>query len=260
MKLPPFKLEEMRWDRFHQFYQTLNHPSSRWMSSGFIMFMSGELICTASRRDGKERLTYSDLNVRLVNTDDLVHPPKLFTLDQQPITKAWLNDGGSQTLLIDLDTHRAVRLSTYLRASDADIPVWLDNECSAYCPGPSKNFVGSPVEVSRPHKWDHAEWAHVDHLRVASQAWAAMEQTPSDVAPRSRDRRRKWRTETWPYPWKELLSVPSFEGLSAETRRQIATYGVEVRRDITQYPCLVTENYFVSKPDKPLETEESENY
>ena len=115
----------------------------------FVVFTTGEVICTTPNPD---RVKYHHLNVEVVATAD-DRCPTLVTPDGLEVKKTWLDVNGMQTLLIDYDTKRVVRLDTTIPSELDTRPARFRDDgrlvrSRAYFPGPGLPPVGGPVRLS----------------------------------------------------------------------------------------------------------------
>lgn len=176
MRLKPFEQHRPMWDEYRAFH----------IKDGpFVQFDTGEVICTRANFDRDEfvRKLYSDLNVEIRYTaDDKM--PTLYLPTGEKIAKSWLDDKGSQTILIDWNHGIAIRLGgtgntpqyTPEDHWQANIPERFRGKCNAYWPGERSKPLGSiGVKVTRPRKLSQAERDHLQSLRNFAQAKWAME-------------------------------------------------------------------------------------
>jgi hypothetical protein len=238
MKLPEFNANGMKWDQYKQFYQHIG-PLSHYWYGGFTAFMTGEAICTVSRADPNERCEYKTIGMRIIGTDD-ANLPAFYDPDGQPLLKAWLNDSGMQTVLLDLDTHKAISLAGSKWDSEHwPIPNWARGECTAYCPGTGRDWItGATIEVSKADEWDREEWKHVDLMRAGCEAWAGIERVALDL-PSTRSQRRFKQVETI-VDWSELLKAEDITDLTDGVKRRVAQFGISRRRVVTRVPYIST--------------------
>lgn len=166
---------------------------------GFVRFVTGEMIYCNSSPDPDHRHNYSKWGVELAFTADEACP-KLY-LDEdpasKPIPKAWLTQKGGQYLAIDHERGVAVRLarSTQGYRSNARanlemdsrvmpnereerIPAYIAHRASVYWAGPKRRPVGDPIHVSEPFVPNREQRAHLNQLRAAADAWAALLDLP----------------------------------------------------------------------------------
>jgi hypothetical protein len=180
MQLPNWSREKQQWDEFKAFHVGINMHgtamrgpySSHVNGINFVMFETGELICTADNIRPAHRGLYAALNVGLWRTCDS-DCPKLFTPDGEPIPKARLNHGGSQLILVDNDTRRAVSL----RKWHADAPVepdvrparFRDRPTNVYFPGPGMPpYAAGAITVCPPVRVLDKDYAKQVEDRVAT--------------------------------------------------------------------------------------------
>lgn len=174
MKIPVELLadSDKGWDRWQAFHWGVDPhgriKSTRDSHSGFpfIIFDTGEVVCTTSAPDPDWRREYPLLGVRLVSTADK-HLPQLTTAEGRSVPKAWLNECGMQYLLIDYETRRVVALQNETAAIMAariprrfcytlshhyrtDKPPTLNPRISVWFPGEGYPPVGHRVMVDVP--------------------------------------------------------------------------------------------------------------
>lgn len=182
MRLLPFAQHRPMWDEYRAFHVKVGP---------FVQFDTGEVICTRSnfdRDDGVRRL-YSDLNVEIRYTaDDKM--PTLYLPDGTKVAKSWLDDKGSQTILIDWNHNIAIRLGGTGNMPDytpkdhwqANIPERFRGKASAYWPGERSKPLGSiGIKVTRPRKLTDAEREHLQGIRNYARAKWAMEHDGENV-------------------------------------------------------------------------------
>ena len=190
VKIP---LDARSWDQYQAFHTFCGFGAqdfktrSHWGGppSPLVLFDTGEVICIQSSPNPNQRGVYSSIGVRLTHTKET----SLWTPDGSPITRAWLDDGGMQYLLVDLDTKHAVRLDGKRRSSPRvdhtgspltqGIPVRFQYNCHAYIPGPGLPPIAhEKVRVSIPLEragYTKGETEHI-HMIVAT-GQAAMKLT-----------------------------------------------------------------------------------
>lgn len=171
-----------KWDDWHAFHHK---------EGPFTQFDTGEVICTRSSfdRDEYARRLYKDLNVEIRYTaDDKM--PTLYLPTGEKVAKSWLDDKGSQTILIDWNHGIAIRLGgtgntpqyTPKDHWQANIPERFRGKCCAYWPGERSRPLGSVgIKVTRPHKLTEAERAHLAGIQNYARAKWAMEHDGEDV-------------------------------------------------------------------------------
>lgn len=171
-----------KWDEWRAFHHKCGP---------FVQFDTGEVICTRYNfdRDDYARKLYKDLNVEIRYTAD-DKCPTLYLPTGEKVAKAWLDDRGSQTLLIDWNHGVAIRLGQLGSAPQytpkdhwqARIPERFRGKCSAYWAGELSAPVGSAgIKVTRPHKLTEAERGHLQGIRNYARAKWAMEHDGEDV-------------------------------------------------------------------------------
>lgn len=182
MRLLPFHLQRPMWDEYRAFHVKVGP---------FVQFDTGEVICTRYNfdRDDYARKLYKDLNVEIRYTAD-DKCPTLYLPTGEKVAKAWLDDRGSQTLLIDWNHGIAIRLGGTGNAPQytpkdhwqASIPERFRSKCSAYWAGELSKPVGSAgIKVTRPRKLTEAERGHLAGIQNFARAKWAMEHDGEDV-------------------------------------------------------------------------------
>lgn len=172
-----FRENRPRWDEYDAFH----------IKDGpFVQFDTGEVICTRGSYDRDEyaRKLYKDLNVEIRYTSD-ERMPNLYLPDGTRCARSWLDDRGSQTILIDWNFNMAIRLGTstgsfpqYTDAKhwQASIPQRFRGKCVAYWAGELSKPQGSiGIKVTRPRKLTEAERAHLEGIKNYARARYAME-------------------------------------------------------------------------------------
>jgi hypothetical protein len=152
MKLPQYDINKQKWDYYGHFHIPANH-----YSLPIVQFATGELgITEAYKIRPRKRRTYDEYNIAITGTADGYF--KFALPDGTALPKAWLNYGGQQYLLVDLDTKRAVRLqSKHMR--DADIPSYMQQTCGGFLK-PGGYPIGAPVRYTPPLEMtpERKEW------------------------------------------------------------------------------------------------------
>lgn len=183
MRLKEFHPHRPVWDEYRAFH----------IKDGpFVQFDTGEVICTRGNfdRDDYARRLYSDLNVEIRYTaDDKM--PTLYLPTGEKVARAWLDDKGSQTILIDWNFNMAIRLGVSTGSSpqythkdhwQAAIPQRFRGKCVAYWAGELCKPQGSiGIKVTRPRKLTEAERGHLQSLRNFARAKWAMEHDGQDL-------------------------------------------------------------------------------
>ena len=225
MKLPAFDHARQEWDKYKRFH--VGHGN-------FVQFDTNELICTIYPWQPRPivRRNYITFNFTVAGTRDS-HLPTLKTPDGEIVPKAWVSRNTMQTLLIDHDTKRAVRLAGFGnhhgdkdKSWQAPIPVSLRGTCSAYFAGPGEPPVGRNVTVSRPAKYTKDEIEHGRTLVAACRMWRELEQPTQ----------RAWEK----YTLRTLLGM-DFATMTPGQRATLAERGIYPSYDTTEYPYLLAD-------------------
>lgn len=158
MKLPNWVREHQSWDKYKAFHigvhQSCLNSTSGYNGPPMIMFDTGEVIFTHYAPRPDYRGHYSLLDVAVVTSKD--YRGELYAPDGDKIALAWLYDCGQETLLVDPDTKRVVRISDshYHREKMgviAGIPHRFQHgqyHCTAYFPGPGLPPIGTQKIVA----------------------------------------------------------------------------------------------------------------
>jgi hypothetical protein len=182
MKLPDFNRDAMEWDSWQAFHIDLLYHA-------FVQFDTGEfVVCNNSWRP-ENRKVYSKLHIQIVATDD-DECPKLYTpgmasvVGAKPIPKSHLNHHGQQTLLLDLDSKRAVSLYPGLTKENAPLVperFTKSNRCTVWYAGPDAVPVGAPVTRHYPQPLTFDQRTHIKELEDASKVWLQMQPDPAGL-------------------------------------------------------------------------------
>lgn len=245
MKLPDFNRSTALWDRYRRFY---NDPRP-W----FIRFESGEAIITKANFTPFERRMLSDTDLQIVSTRD-EDCPRLQVVDEhtlaelasighdmrgKTIPKAWLQNCGSQTLLVDKTTKRVVRLGTNQDAMhDAwkHVPTWVRpgngwaSNAVAFLPGNDRDAIACKLSLTVPIKVASAVRRALSELRAGCSAWCSMCSWDYAVyAPKWWVSKGPYHTYIYhrPFERKSADTVPDISELSGEERFQIARFGFD---------------------------------
>jgi hypothetical protein len=225
MKLPAFDHARQEWDKYKRFHV---------VHGNFVQFDTNEMICTiySWQPPVDVRRNYSTFNFTVAGTRDS-HLPTLKTPDGEIVPKTWVSRNTMQTLLIDHDTKRAVRLAGFGnqhrdkdKSWQAPIPVSLRGTCSAYFAGPGEPPVGRTVTVSRPAKYTKDEIEHGRTLVAACKMWRELEQPKPAFLQKC--------------SLKELLAM-DFTSMTACHRYSVAIHGITPTYDTTEYPYLLAD-------------------
>lgn len=242
MKLPDWDRKFVAWDHYQAFHIGVQKASLctkyYYNSPLFVMFDSGEVICTNGRPEPHMRGEYPILNVSVYNSGDINLPP-LYAPDGEEIRKAWLKDGGWRWLLIDHDSHRVVQLG--YGDINASIPKRFEGRASAYFRGDGTLPIGVPVSVSKPHKMTLTkdEREHITGMQAGIRAAVALDpEHPVNSHPDAKYWGYSWNTPT-PLTAEQLLKVNGLPDLDVKQQWALKTY--RVRRKVQHYPYLLTE-------------------
>ena len=181
MIIPEFNHAMRRWDAYQRFYTSIlrrNGYDLGWC----IGFDTGEAIITRSTFEPAQRKFYDQCGIQIVTTADMACPALFFDPpaandDEAPIPASWLNHGGQQTLLIDMQFKRAIALSGNSKTPThwkTTIPTSLRSVADAYCHGTGMMPVGSPIAVSMPMKYPLEVKEKTDDLANACKVWFEM--------------------------------------------------------------------------------------
>lgn len=159
MRLPDWVREHQSWDKYKAFHigvrQTRLSSTGGYSDPAMVMFDTGEVIFTHFAPRPEYRGWYSLLDVEVVTSKN--YRGELYAPDGEKIAIAWLYDCGQETLLVDADTKRVVRIS--------DGPLWSpagslpvagiprrfqrgQHSCTAYFPGPDLPPIGTQKIVA----------------------------------------------------------------------------------------------------------------
>jgi len=238
MKLEPFNLSQAKWDDWRAFH--------RYPARNFVQFDTNELIVTTTKFDPDFRKFYSTLNVSIFSTADekcppLFEEPHIVHLDParraKPIPKAWLTEGGGQTILVDHCTKQVVALGTI----KDHIPVRLRGRARAYFAGPGEPPVGARIILRPPMVWSEADEQHFADTIAACQMWAGLNEYPK---PTSQWDRGSGSRNAITIPWqpldRQIVHEVSFEMLTDVHKVQIAWHGLSNHRARKEVDRLYT--------------------
>lgn len=215
MKLPDFDHSKMEWDSWQAFHVNLGYYA-------FIQFDTGEFVVANHSWRPEVRKTYSELHIQIVATDD-DECPKLYTpgmasvVGAKPIFKSHLNHHGQQTLLLDLDSKRAVGLHPGLTKENAPLVperFTKSHRCTIWYAGSDAMPVGAPITRHYPQPLTFNQRTHIKELEDASKVWLQM-QHPAGL---------KKRHDDVGVPVGDFVDV-SFAALTIEHRTAIAVGG-----------------------------------
>jgi hypothetical protein len=218
MHLPDFDHSKMQWDAWKAYYIDEHKYNT------FVQFDTGEFVVCYRNWRPDERKVYSDLHLRIVATGDEDCPRLYVPGQEKPIPKSHLNHHGMQTLLLDLDSHRAVSINTWLTKENAPalIPERFASENSrrnvtAYYAGPQATPVGVPITRHYPQPLSSTQRKHIGELADASKVWLQM-QTQHNLA-----KPVKWVE----MPVLDFVETP-FSTLTTEQRVTVAGRGFDM--------------------------------
>jgi hypothetical protein len=224
----------------------------------FVMFDTQEVICTTGYLRPDLRGHYPLLDVSVYLTTDSACP-KLFTPDGEAIPKAWLNQDGSQTVLVDHHTKRVVRLCRYEDKGRETMPMRFRKPyvASAYFPGNEQPPVAAPMVVRPSNKFSLSkdEREHIDTITCAVRAMLTLN-PDHPAASHVKVTNKGYNGQVYTYSRRDgaelsldrLLEVSSASELTEVEMRRLFLNGT-TRRERT-YPYLLT----VDNSPLPLET------
>jgi len=224
------------WDRYCAFYKEF-HTDYHSTHGLFSLFETGELRVNYAAPSPNLRFHDKTFNIELYSTRDGYH--KFITPDGEDIKKTWLFHYGTQYLLIDHDTKRAVRLS-YNRNPGrfSDAPNNL-KDSAAYIPRAGANPVGAPIKVSSPRPENFKEISQwCDEVVKTCE-------TIERVAPYDYSEGGVygwWSSERPRVPTQDMLALLPAEyvhSLSPKLIKHIATYKFNTPRKEVDYPYLL---------------------
>lgn len=234
MKLPAWDNTQQRWDKFEAFHIGVDKyalsKTNPWTSQPFIMFDSGEVVCTYAQPGPDQRGIYPMLNLQLVGTNDR-NCPALATPDGEAVAKAWLDDAGQQYLLIDLCTSRAYRLGGGHSSKLERVPERLSH-FTAYFPGAGREPTTPPVTVAKPDlkALTREEREHKDAMISSIKAATKLVEDHPANKPLG-----YWAEQTLrPLDLDKVLACASINDLPADQQRALLKKGTT--RRIVRYP------------------------
>jgi hypothetical protein len=181
MKEFEFNHAQQSWDRYKEFHTTgWDHP--------FVEFANGQLIIT-HLPNPRNRKMYDRYDIQLVTTTD-PDVPRLYlnSEDENPIPKAWVQQGGQQYLAVDWEREVAVAIG-YLWYKQGTPTHWTEsvpdniNGASVYWSGPKRLPIAlCGITVSTPDKGRNAEIQ--EKLREVIPALHAIERMKNPPIPR----------------------------------------------------------------------------
>jgi hypothetical protein len=242
MKLPDWDIKKQSWDAYYAFHIGVDKTSTckryYYNSPLFVMFDSGELICTNGRPNPYQRGEYPSLNLSVWASGD-VGLPTLYAPDGEQIRSAWLKDNGWRYLLVDHDSKRVVQLG--YGDLKARVPKRFEGRASAYFRGDGTLPIGAPVSVAKPHRMTLTkdEREHISGLKAGITAAVQLDPNhPVNVHPEANYWGYSWNTPGPPMA-ERLLQVEKLTDL--DVKEQWALLKFRVRRKVQLYPYLLTE-------------------
>ena len=230
MKTPAFNHAAKQWDTYKAFHNNLH---GRWHGNGlFVLFESGEWMVTRGRLRPNERRTYDGFNVALTYTKDAHF--QFTTPDGENVPTAWLTQGGSQALMVDLDTKRAYALATYYKHDGCvkdQLPAHA-KQASLYVAGPKATpTTHHGIELARPDKAFTKE----------NKAW--MNDVRAVCTAKYRISGSTYYVPSYKYKLTDTALSMSVEEFCAQIRdadtNVIAVNGFQPRRVVTKVPFLI---------------------
>jgi hypothetical protein len=225
MKLPAFNNETRRWDAYSQF-----HIPGRI----FTQFENGALGLRWGKFDPHERRYYESFGVSIAATTD-DHLPTLYTPDGEEITKAWLNQDGQQTLIIDHEQKKAARGWKHSLPKDFPVPQYARG-FHMFWHAPGQDPVMDPrstIKVKRPD----------NELKAASRTWEKEVRAACRVLAKIDGEPQQYYYTPTKFGLSTMfLTMPVTEFLTQLTPaqvRDIALAGFEYPRAVSEYPYLV---------------------
>lgn len=181
------KHEPKEWDRYRAFH-TNNGP--------FVEFETGELMVTSPNPSPVARKVYPEYNIQLVGTTDSDCPQLYFDKKcTEPVTNAWLNQGGMQYLAIDLERKTAVSLSYWNSSRPTNALGRHVSSAKAYWAGEKVDPIPLRViDVERPDlKFRNKMKALMSEVEAAISAiWRMKEHTRGWYQQRPTLVKREW--------------------------------------------------------------------
>lgn len=120
MHIPKLAQDRSRWDQHREFHWQINSSSTATPSHShdpvITVFQDGSLAVHYGTRRPEVRHDYPDYGISITSTTDK-QCPNLLNPEGVKVPKAWLNDGGAQTLLIDHELGRAYSLDDGLKTA-----------------------------------------------------------------------------------------------------------------------------------------------
>jgi hypothetical protein len=202
MKISGYNYAQQQWDRYRHFHVD-NGP--------FVQFATGELIVVDSTPDPLLLRKYDQYNVSLTFTGDGHFT--FYTPDGEKLPKAWLTWKGSQYLLVDHDTKRAVAFARWQETNAANLPEYL-RQGRALIMRDGGNPIGAQVRVNRPYRLSPEEKDWVNTVVQLCRAHCAL----NDLEPNT----SFWSTQVT-LEIKYLCATDAQQRFETYTRTQIQT-------------------------------------
>lgn len=181
MKLPAYDHKNALFDQFDQFYNVYGGYRGGYAAL-FWRFDNGSMIVKTGKWEPSDRKVYRDYGVTIAATIDN-HCPTLRTPEGRKVTKAELNEGGYELLLIDHASRRAVSLG-YACVRDnwqQQIPANVRG-CGAYFASDDSLPMGYPVELMVHPTLTMEEQETKQMLLDTCRAWLALEKSEGNTA------------------------------------------------------------------------------
>ena len=257
-----FKFDRTKvfWDDYCRFHTNLEY------ANGFIVFETGEAICTRCFDNDPDRRTlYNKWHVQIVGTND-TNCPKFTDLDGKPIAKTWLDNNGQQILLIDHDHGIAVALGQrggldprFVQPWQANVPESLRGRAYAYWPGPNSPPLGGRIVVNQSRRLTPEQRAHCEGLLAECKAWDVMSEQPLRVGHHNKgmyawvpgEETRK------PLSFDRMMAVENYLVLSIDERLDLSRHGYKTGLDPRKVPYLklVTNVTFEGEDDEDTDVD-----
>jgi hypothetical protein len=253
MKLPEFAHTKKHWDTWKAFH--VDHRACH-----AVQFDTGELVIAQGDFTPDQRRLHKDLNIAFVlTTDKECKTTFIDPVTKEAIPKGWLDVAGGQTLMLDMDTCRAVRLDVPWGEADTwkaphGVPARFYQSghgptVYGYFAGPGRPPCGGPVSIDRTLPLTKEEREEITGLRAACRAWVELKEiTPGKILPqRYGVPGRTWQEgRNVEVMWEMLLrSLRADEVLGADMaglddlkRLRLANNGVETRKEVVQRDYL----------------------
>jgi hypothetical protein len=246
MQLPAYDHKLAKWDTYRRFHNVL--------AQGLVVFENGEAIITHAAHDpgARRNIMNSDLQIVSSGDDDCPRlklvpdeslsealtaagytPAKVY---ESPIPKVWLQDGGSQLLLVDKTTGRTIQMSNTHEKRHAawdSSPHWLSvqgnryyDKAKVYFPGSGKGAIGNKARVTVPVLPDKETRDALTTLIEGCRAWCNMLNNDyTKLAPDFYKVEAHGNRYLYQVPFSYKGAVPKMEDLKGEQRFQINIKG-----------------------------------